>query len=139
MDEAISDLLACSHWIVVGLRDDASRPAWQVAKSLQEQGKTIYPVHPYPETVHGRQGFSSVADACTAIVHDAGEAGLASAVVDCFVNSARVGAVVDEAIAAGVHGAWLQLGVVDDAAYVRALDAGLTAVMNRCPAIEWPR
>jgi uncharacterized protein len=32
---------------------------------------------------------------------------------------------------------WLQLDVIDDSAVLRAKNAGLYAVMNRCPAIEY--
>jgi predicted CoA-binding protein len=34
---------------------------------------------------------------------------------------------------------WFQLGVVDEEAAQRVRAAGLDMVMNRCPAIEWPR
>ncbi|NCX09626.1 MAG: CoA-binding protein, partial [Actinobacteria bacterium] len=32
---------------------------------------------------------------------------------------------------------WLQLDVIDQSAFDRAEKAGLIAVMNRCPAIEY--
>ena len=137
-DAEIDALLDCQNWVVVGLRDDASRPAWRVAKFLVEHGKSLYPVHPHPEAVHGVPGYVSVAQACAAIVSDHGADALASTVVDCFVNSERVGAVADEAVAAGVCGVWMQLGVVDESAAQRARAAGLVVVMDRCPAIEIP-
>lgn len=140
MDEAdaIDQLLRCEHWVIVGLRDDATRPAWRVARFLQEQGKSIYPVHPRPEPVHTTPGFATVGDACDAIKAVHGRAALTDTVVDCFVNSERVGAVVDDAIGVGVSGVWMQLGVINEEAAGRARAAGLLAVMDRCPAIELP-
>ena len=138
-DDAVAQLLKCDHWIVVGLRDSQMRPAWAVSRYLQSLGKLIYPVHPHPEPVHGRTGYPNVAAACAAIAADHGVTALANTVVDCFVNSEKVGAVVDEAIAAGVGGVWLQLQVLDAPAIARARSAGLIAVMDRCPAIEAPK
>jgi hypothetical protein len=34
---------------------------------------------------------------------------------------------------------WMQLGVRNDAAAARAEAMGVTVIMNRCPAIEYPR
>lgn len=118
-------------WAVVGLGNNPERPAYGVARFLQQQGKRIVPVYPRAEEVHGEQGYASLTQAVAAIGP--------IDVVDCFVNSNRVGAVVDEAIAIGAKAVWLQLDVIDEAAAARAAAAGLTVVMNRCPAIEFPR
>lgn len=117
-------------WAVVGLGNNPERPAYGVARFLQQQGKRIVPVYPRAEEVHGEPGFKTLTDAAAAVGP--------IDVVDCFVNSSRVGEVVDEAIAVGAKAVWLQLDVIDDAAAQRARDAGLTVVMNRCPAIEFP-
>jgi predicted CoA-binding protein len=98
---------------------------------LQAHGKRIVPVHPRAADVHGETGFATLADA----VFSVGPVD----VVDCFVNSRRVGEVVDQAIEVGAKAVWLQLDVVDEAAARRARAAGLDVVMDRCPAIEWRR
>jgi len=115
-------------WAVVGLSTNARRAAYGVAEVLQRKGRTIVPVHPKAEQVHGATGYATLADVPGPID-----------VVDCFVNSSLVGPVVDEAIAVGAKAVWLQLDVIDEAAAARAAAAGLDVVMDRCPAIEGPR
>lgn len=126
--EAISQALEFKNWAIVGLGNNPDRPAFDVAKLLQDKGHLIFPVHPKAETVHGVPGYRSLQDILVQID-----------VVDCFVNSNLVGAVVDQAIAIGAKAVWLQLGVIDDAAAARAQAAGLLTVMDRCPAIEYRR
>ena len=132
----IRDLLHTpATWAVVGLGANPDRTAYSVARWLQrELGLRIVPVHPSAATVHGEQGYARLAD-----IPD----GTVVKVVDCFVNSARVGEVVDEAIAErerlGIEALWLQLGVVDEDAAERAEAAGLSVVMDTCPKIEYPR
>ncbi|GAA3760422.1 hypothetical protein HDA32_004831 [Spinactinospora alkalitolerans] len=116
-------------WAIVGLGDNPARPAYGVARFLQEQGKKIVPVHPSAAAVHGEQGYARLADIPFPV--DA---------VDVFRRSTEAGAVADEALARAEVGAvWFQLGVVDAAAAERVLSAGRHMVMDRCPAIEWPR
>lgn len=130
--EVISEILTGSHlWFVVGLSDKTSRAAYGVADVLVARGKKVVAIHPRGEGWRGTKGYTTVADAAAA-------EGTPD-VVDLFVNSSRVGAVVDDAIAAAAGAVWLQLGVIDEAAARRASDAGLRVVMDRCPAIEFPR
>jgi predicted CoA-binding protein len=126
MDNDVATLLVMQSWAVVGLSSNRGRAAWEVAEFLQRKGKRIVPVHPAAETVHGEPGFATVADIPFEVD-----------VVDCFVRSSLVGPVVDEAVAAGAKGVWMQLDVVDEEAAARARAAGLTVVMDRCPKIEW--
>ena len=126
--ETISQILEFKNWAVVGLANNPDRPAFGVAKLLQDKDHQIFPVHPKAETVHGAVGYSSLSEIPVQVD-----------VVDCFVNSNLVGDVVDQAIAIGAKAVWLQLGVIDDAAAARAQAAGLLTVMDRCPAIEYQR
>ena len=125
---SVADLLRMETWAVVGLSNDTSRAAYDVAKFLQGRGKRIVPVHPTAPTVHGEQGYATLKDIPFPVD-----------VVDCFVRSSLVGPVVDDAIAVGARGIWMQLGVVDEDAADRARAAGLEVVMDACPAIEAPR
>ena len=122
----VEELLGRDVWAVVGLSQDRSRAAYDVARFLQARGKRIVPVHPSAQEVHGEPGYARLQDVPFAVD-----------VVDCFVNSRLVGPVVDDAVAVGAGGVWMQLGVVDPAAADRARAAGLTVVMDRCPKIEW--
>ncbi|WP_328722992.1 CoA-binding protein [Streptomyces sp. NBC_00247] len=128
-DETIRRILLESGdtWAVVGLSHNTSRAAYGVAGVLQRFGKRVVPIHPKAETVHGEQGYASLADVPFPVD-----------VVDVFVNSEQAGAVADEAVAIGAKAVWFQLSVIDEDAYARTREAGLDMVMDRCPAIEIP-
>jgi len=118
-----------ARWAVLGLSTDRSRVAYRIAAYLQHPlGMEIVAVHPRAEAVHGAPGYKRLADVPGQID-----------VVDFFVRSARVGPLVDQAIAVGAKAIWLQLGVIDEDAAARAAAAGLDVVMDTCPAIEAPR
>ena len=115
---------------LVGASDRPGRPSFGVMATLQQHGYRVIPVNPQitGEHVHGEFVFRDL--------HQLGDP---IDIVDIFRRSDAVGAVVDEAIAIGAKAIWMQLGVIDQAAAARAEAAGLSVVMDRCPAIEIPR
>ena len=130
-EEIRAALTDTTTWFVVGLGNNPERDAYGVARFLQREGKRIVPIYPRAEVVHGEQGYATIADAVTAVG--------APDVVDVFVRSDRAGEFADQAITAGAKFVWFQLGVIDDDAAQRVIDSGATMIMNRCPAIEFPR
>ena len=129
--EAIRTLLTETHtWAVVGCSPDPSRDSHRIARLLRQRGFRVIPVNPNADEVLGERCYATLSE----VPKSEGVE-----VVDIFRRADRAGAHVDEAIAAGARAVWTQLGVVDEAAARRALDAGLLVVMNRCPAIELPR
>lgn len=124
--QTIERVLAYETWAVVGLTANQRRPAYGVARFLQQHGKRIVPINPKGEPVHGEPGYQTLADVPFPVD-----------VVDVFRRSTEAGAHVDEAVVAGAKAVWLQLDVIDEAAADRAEAAGVDVVMDHCPAIEW--
>ncbi len=113
---------------VVGCSPDPRRDSFRVAKFLQEKGHRIYPVHPRCPKILGSRAYPSLR-AIRARID----------MVDVFRRPEHVPAIVEDAIAIGARILWLQIGVIHEEAAQRARDAGLTVVMDRCPAIEYGR
>ena len=88
---------------------------------MKRHGYTVIPVNPNETEVFGDRSYASLADV-------PGQIDL----VDIFRRSDAAGSAVDEAIAIGAKAVWLQEGVIDNAAAQRAVDAGLSVVMDRC-------
>jgi predicted CoA-binding protein len=116
-------------WAIVGLTTNEWRSAYDVALYVRDRmGMEIIPVNLPGDDVHGEKGYRSLAE-IPAEKHPID-------VVECFVNSHKVGPVIDQAIAVGAKAIWLQLGVFDEAAVERAKAAGLDVVVDSCPARE---
>ena len=118
---------------MVGASPDPARPSHGVMRFLQRHGYRVVPVNPRAtEAINGEPVRARLADVPGPID-----------MVDIFRRADRAGEAVDEAIALkdakGIRFVWMQLGVIDRAAASRAGQAGLTVVMDRCPAIEYPR
>lgn len=113
---------------VVGLSDDPGRNSYEVAAYLQSQGYEIVPVNPNVRMVLGSPAKASLRDVQGSAL-----------LVDVFRKSEAVSDIIDDAIAIGAKGVWLQLGVGDKEAEKRAEDAGLFVVSNRCLMVEHRR
>ena len=128
-DSVIRDILAHPRRIaVVGCSPDARRDSHRIAGLLMTKGHSVVPINPGVREILGQSCFASLRDVPGAID-----------VVDIFRRADQAGPIVDEAIAVGVQTVWMQLGVIDAAAAARAQAAGLTVIMDRCPAIEYAR
>lgn len=130
-DQEIAELLTSTRRIaLVGASARSERASNRIFRFLLEQGYDVTPVNPLiaGQSLHDVVVQESLAD----IEGDID-------MVDIFRNSAAAGDVVDEAIAIGAKSVWMQLGVINEAAARRAIDAGLDVVMDRCPKIEIPR
>lgn len=130
-DAEIADLLSSIRTIaLVGASDRPDRPSYDVMKFLQDHGYRVLPVNPSitGEHIHGEFVWRELS-----------EIGDRIDMVDIFRRSADAGDAVDQAIAAGAKAVWMQLGVVNDVAAMRAEAAGLKVIMDRCPKIEIAR
>jgi predicted CoA-binding protein len=129
-DAQIREVLAGTRRIaVVGASNKPERPSYRVMRSLLESGFEVVPVNP------GLAGQKLLGLLVVGSLEEAAPLDM----VDLFRNAADVGPPVAEAIRLGAKTIWMQLGVVNEAAARAARDAGLTVVMDRCPAIEMPR
>lgn len=130
-DAALKSLLETTRTIaLVGASPKPDRPSNRVMKFLLDRGYHVIPVNPGQAggEIHGQTVVATLADISEPVD-----------MVDIFRNSDDAASVVDEAIAIKAKSVWMQLGVLNPDAASRAIDHGMVAVMNRCPAIEIPR
>jgi predicted CoA-binding protein len=127
-DQEIAELLSRSRTIaLVGASDRSDRPSNDVMRYLQDHGYRVLPVNPQitGQHLHGEYVWGELS-----------QIGEPIDMVDIFRRSDAVGPIVEEAIAVGAKAVWMQLGVVNEEAAVRAEAAGLKVVMDRCPKID---
>jgi predicted CoA-binding protein len=113
---------------MVGLSSNPFRPSHFAAVYLLAEGYEVIPVNPRETEILGRKCYPSL----EAIPGGAD-------VVDIFRESAAVPEIVEQAIAIGAKVVWMQLGVINEEAALRAQSAGLEVVMDRCMKIEHAR
>jgi predicted CoA-binding protein len=114
-------LHSCQVVAVVGLSANPDRPSYRVASYLKENGYRIIPVNPAVKEVLGKPSFPDLSSIPEPVD-----------VVDIFRRSEEVPAIVEETIKVGAKAVWMQEGVINEEAAVRAREAGLLVVMDRC-------
>ncbi|HMO53019.1 MAG TPA: CoA-binding protein [Tepidiformaceae bacterium] len=120
--DAAAELLRDARTIaVVGLDARTNRTAYRIASYLQQAGyRGFYPA----DEVLGERAYESLRDV-------PGEIDL----VDVFVRSGQTAPVIDDAIAVGARGVWLQVGIRNDEALAKAKEAGLVTEQDRCTMV----
>jgi predicted CoA-binding protein len=132
-DSLLRDILTSTRTIaLVGASPKPDRPSYGVMATLLRRGYKVIPVNPGQagKEIHGQKVVASLAEIDEPVD-----------MIDVFRAPEQLGDVVDDVLDMKTlpRFIWGQLGVRNDAAARRAEEAGMTVVMNRCPAIEIPR
>ena len=129
----IRDVLKTTKNIaMVGASPNPARPSYGVMRFLLGKGYHVIPINPghAGKEIQGQKVYASLADIEEQVD-----------MVDVFRAADQLPAVIDEVLAMKNRPKviWGQLSVRDDAAAAKAEAEGLTVIMDRCPAIEYPR
>jgi predicted CoA-binding protein len=129
----IRDILRNTKRIaMIGASPNPARPSYGVLRFLLSKGYAVVPVNPghAGKEIQGQAVAASLADIEGPVD-----------MVDVFRAADQLPALVDEVLALPNRPKviWGQLTVRNDAAAKKAEDAGITVIMDRCPAIEYPR
>lgn len=132
-DELIRSVLEETRSIaVVGASPKPWRPSHGVLRFLLAAGYHAIPVNPghAGKEIAGQLVYARLADIPVPID-----------MVDVFRRSDALPGIVDEALAMKPRPStiWTQLEIINPEATARAEAAGLRVVVDRCPAIEYPR
>jgi uncharacterized protein len=127
-DDVISDILKKYKTIaVVGLSSNPRRPSFGVTQYMQSAGYRLIPVNPNETEVLGEKSYPCLEDVPKSHHVE---------IVDIFRRSENIPPVVDSAIAIGAKVIWMQQGIENQNAAVKARAAGLFAIENACILIE---
>ncbi len=126
-DKEIIDIFNNTKVIAIaGLSPDSSKASNMVAAYLQKAGFKIVPVYPKEDTILGEKVYRTISEIPFKID-----------MVNIFRKPDAIAAIVDEVIARkDVDTVWTQLGLVSNEAALKAKEAGLKVVQNKCTKIE---
>lgn len=106
---------------VVGASANPERPSYQIASYLIGAGYQVHSVNPNAREILGRPSYPDLSSIPEPVE-----------VVNIFRRSEDVMPIVDEAIKVGAKAVWMQTGVINEKAAVKAKDAGLLVIMDKC-------
>ena len=106
---------------VVGLSPNPTRPSYGVSQAMQGFGYMIVPVHPLAREILGARAYPRLGDIPVTID-----------LVNVFRRAEFIDGVVDECLALGLKNLWIQEGIVNEPAAMRAVGGGMMVVMDRC-------
>ena len=119
----------CKSIAIVGLSPDESKASNIVARYLQSVGYKIIPIYPKEDTILGEKVYRSLEQVEEKVD-----------MVDMFRKALVASSLVEIAHKRGdVKYFWIQLGLVNDEAFKKAVQYGMIAVQNRCTKIEHNR
>jgi predicted CoA-binding protein len=114
-------LKSVKHIAVVGLSPNPARPSNGVARALRGFGFHIIPVHPAVREVLGEPAYARLSDVPPPIN-----------LVNVFRRSEFIDEIVDSCLELGIKALWIQEGIVNEPAALRARAGGVMVVMDRC-------
>jgi predicted CoA-binding protein len=106
---------------VVGLSPNPTRPSYGVSQAMMGLGFTIVPVHPSAREVLGARAYPRLGDVPAPID-----------LVNVFRRAEFIDGVVDECLGLGLKSIWIQEGIINEPAALRARAGGMMVVMDRC-------
>ncbi|EAU00485.1 CoA-binding protein [Campylobacter curvus] len=113
---------------IVGLSPDESKASNMVARYLLQNGFKIYPVYPKEDEILGLKVYRNLSQISEPID-----------IAVMFRKGEFAQILIDEVIRKSVLTLWLQLGIVNEAAKLKARQNGVNFVQDKCIKIEFER
>ncbi|MFL6409926.1 MAG: CoA-binding protein [Nitrososphaeraceae archaeon] len=129
-DSQIKEIYQLKNIAVIGVSKNEEKPSHQVPEHLIEHSYNVIPVNPTVIEVLGRKCYPSIADINERID-----------IVDVFRKSEDIPAVVDDILKKkdGIKVFWMQLGIYNEDAEMRAKQNDIDVVYNKCMMEEHKR
>ena len=106
---------------VVGLSPNPARPSHGVARAMQGFGYIIIPVHPSAREILGAKAHASLAEIKTPVD-----------LVDVFRRPEHIDEVVNDCLKLGLKSLWIQDGIINEPAALRARAGGMWVALDCC-------